>query len=709
MLSPAVLKSEIMKNLGRPPSISAQDRLLDLLTTQFDDVPQAYALFADFLQHNSYSRCLCLKLLGVAQAADAPWEIRRLAVLMLEHQILKIHTSNLDEIAFLLAQLNLKKAATLKGAIVSSVLKEGYSTTNPGHFIPEFRSRLQRLKRVHAKIRGWRTSEDGVRDFIDLSRRDCKLSLARYLFTAEEVVNEILRQILVSDGAKDVDTLQPVYVDSEAERAINLLPDFEASILRRLCASSRIYWVSEFTSAELNSLVEYPITTVALAIKPPGSNVEFEIKRAGRKSPLSLNIVNARDGYEVAPSHRLDGGNMQWLLRHEAKAAAQFGLIYRLVHGVEAPLPNYISRSTIYSVPVNGTQAQTLIYFTEPRIFGERFVEMRQAMADVVAAFRAEGYVNLPDLTGDLGLTAQFIATVSPAQAILNGTSSFRLDRLAVYLSSEGARRYFEEGLNTAYSKHDARRLADDVLEEILGVYHSPDVRYQSYKQYLAAAYAVPENRAKADSVYLSLLQEIGKVWGTLLGVRGYTRGESFVGRNVGLRSVWDAGQWQVKIIFMDHDSLVVPGLRDKDFNAQDTLPGMILDETYLWGRPGSVLGAVGCLRDIYRISDDLYEQGQALAKIAAKKAYKKTQHQLSSDPQLRELFEDLFVERLLDWDKLVKSYLRIKPATAASSRWKAKQRELLAEKTYEGHEFDAHMEAIEKNRAFLERHSFLF
>jgi hypothetical protein len=317
--------------------------------------------------------------------------------------------------------------------------------------------------------------------------------------------------------------------------------------------------------------------------------------------------------------------------------------------------------------------------------------------------------VSLPELPGDLGLTAQFISTVSPAQAILNGTSSFRLDRLAVYVSNDGAQKYFEGGLNTGYSKHDGRRLADSVLEEILGVYHSPDVRYQSHKQYLEAAYAVPENRATADSVYLSLLQEIGKVWGTLLGVRGYTRGESFVARNVGLRSVWDGGQWKVRIIFMDHDSLVVPGLRDKDFYGQDTLPGMMLDETYLWGRPGSILGTVGHLRAIYRISDELYEQGQGLAKFALKKAYKKTQRQLTSDPGLRELFEDLFVDRLLDWDKLVKGYLRIKPDNAANSKWKARQRELLAEKTYEGHEFDAHMTAIENNKAFLERHSFLF
>ena len=77
--------------------------------------------------------------------------------------------------------------------------------------------------------------------------------------------------------------------------------------------------------------------------------------------------------------------------------------------------------------------------------------------------------------------------------------------------------------------------------EEILGAYHSPDVKYYSYRQYLTAAFAVTSNRARADGYYLSFLQQIARFWGTLLAVRGFTRGESFVARNVGLKSVWAA------------------------------------------------------------------------------------------------------------------------------------------------------------------------
>jgi len=118
-----------MKDLGRPASISGQDRLLSFLTTQFDHVSQAYGLCDELLRHKTYSKCLCLKLLTAAQQrTGTAWNIRRLAVLMLEHQILKIHPENLDDFDFLLTRLNLKEAAGLNAGMVSSVLKEGYST-----------------------------------------------------------------------------------------------------------------------------------------------------------------------------------------------------------------------------------------------------------------------------------------------------------------------------------------------------------------------------------------------------------------------------------------------------------------------------------------------------------------------------------------------------------------------------------------------------
>src|SRR5437763_8438712 len=251
------------------------------------------------------------------------------------------------------------------------------------------------------------------------SRRACKPSLALYRSRPGEVVAQILRQLKVAEGVRDLDTSRPSYVDNEVKRAINVLPDFEAEILKRLSETSNIYWVSEATSSEINSLVEYPLTTVVLVVKPPGSDIEFEIKRVGRRGPNPLSVVYARDGYTVPPSHRLDGGSMLWLLRYEAKVALRLSIIYRLAHGTEAPMSFYVATSNISSVPIRNSEVPILSYFTESSNFGKGFREMRVAMKESVAAFKGEGYTNLPVPPGDLGLTAQFIAQAAPAQTIL--------------------------------------------------------------------------------------------------------------------------------------------------------------------------------------------------------------------------------------------------------------------------------------------------
>jgi hypothetical protein len=702
-----------MKHPRRPSRISRQNRLFNLFKTEFSDVRRAYEMFDEFLRQKTYNDDFCLKLLAIAKRKDeASWDLRRLAVLMLEHQALKIPPNQLDDFELLFTRLDLMSAPGINKAIVRSVLKEGYSATDLRDFIPEFRRKLERMNYVHGKIKGRRTSDIALRNFIEISRLECKLSLTRYLFTAEEVADRILKHLQITDGMKDVDRTQPAFVGDQLSDALSRLPDFEARIVERLSESSDIYWVSENTSAEINSLVEYPLTTVVVVVKLPGSNIELELKRVGRKGKNSLNVVYARNGYTVSPSHRLDGGCMRWLLRFEANAASRFAFIYRGVHGTVAPMASYISRSTIFSIPVGKTRVQTFPYFTEPQLFGDGFQAMRVAMRESVDAFREEGSSQVPQLRGELGLTAQFISQVAPAQAILSGTTSFRLDKVAAYLSNDGPRLYFEEGLGVKYSRHDARRFADSILQEILGVYQPPTTRYQSHNQYIKAAYGVAENRGRADQIYLSLMKQIAKFWGTLLAVRGYSRGESFVGRNAGLKSVWEAGQWQVRIIFMDHDALVIPGPQDKNFLAQNALPEMALDERYIWGGTNAAQFAtseVGYLRNIYRVAEDVGKKGEVLANQNLRSAYKKTRSALSSKLKLRALFNEQFVRRLPDWDTFVSGYLQLNGNESATTSWKKQIKKTLAANGYRDDSFENFEKAINKNREFLERYRRLF
>lgn len=654
----------------------------------------------------SQNKDVCLKLINFAKQASIPWEARRFATLLAEHQILKLRAGDLEAFDAIFVALNLKQPG-IERAVSASVLKEGYSTTDLRGFIIEFQRRLSRLDRVHRKMHGKKSHDAEVREFVQLARRECKLTLARYLFTPEEIVERVLKQVRVSEGVKDIDVARPRYVDAELAHALKRLPDFEARILQLLSQSAKIYWVNDATSSEINSLVEYPLTTVVLVIKPPGSHYEFELKRAGRRGN-PLGVVFTRGGNRVPASHRLDGGSMQWLLRYEATQASRLNFMYRLIHGTDAPLPGYISRNTIYAVPANGSQAPSFRYFTDPRVFGEAgFRQMRVAMKDAVDQLKKEEGEYLPPLPGDMALTSEFLSHVAPSQAILCGTSSFRLDKLSTYLSADGAETYFRDWFSVDYTNEDAKQFADELLDEVLGVYEPPDVAYDGYDNYVEAAFATPENRRRADKIFLSLVKQMAVFWGTLLGLRGHSRGESFVARNVGLRSVWEEGEWRVKLIFMDHDALSLPEMEHGHFFAQNALPGILLDERHIWGRANPALFAttlMGCLHKIYRTGAPLKRRATVLAQNEMRAAYKKTQQELSTNAKLRAFFSGVFLERMFDWDQFVSGYLN-----GRDRKWQAKMKAMFSEKGYDPDTYDYYAHAVDKYQGFFERNGFLF
>jgi len=665
------------------------------------------ALLDEFLGQRTFRKSFCGKLLDIARERRVAWETRCLAVLMLEHLVFKLRPEKLEAFDYLFAELKLK-APGVEHKLSAAVLKEGYSTTELRTFIQEFQRRLARLGRVHQKIRGRKTSEAALSEFVDVSRSECKLTLARYLFTPEEVVDRIVRQIRITDGVKDLEINEARYIDAERERAISGLPNYEAAILRRLCEGPKIYWVSDATSSRINSVVEYPLTTVVLVIKPPGSELEFELKRAGRKGNNSFTVVFRRPGFRVAPSHRLDGGSMQWLLRYEARSAAKLRSIYRLVHGREASVPGYVARNTIFSIPSRVGPVAGFRYFSDPQVFGDQnYQQMRSAMKDVVAALINEEGENLPAVPGDMGLAAEFLSHVQPAQAILSGTSSFRVDKIGVYLSARGAERYFKECLQHDYTAAEAKQFADALLEEVLGVYDPPGVEYNDYGQYVDAALRVDSNRARADEIFLNLVRQIAELWGTMLGARGHSRGESLVARNVGLKSVWERGEWRVKLIFMDHDALSFPDLENGHYYAQTAMPAVLLDERHAWGRANPALfpeSLVGYLLSIYRIGSEIETRAVSLAEEGLKAAYRKTQQAILNDVRLHAFFSDVFRSRLLDWDEFARGYLN-----GRSAKWEKKMRKLFAEKGYEADAFEYYTEAAEKGRGFLERNRFLY
>ena len=435
------------------------------------------------------------------------------------------------------------------------------------------------------------------------------------------------------------------------------LPEYEGAILRLLQSTPTAYWVADATPSKLNSLVEFPVGTVVLVVKPPGSHHEFEIKRVGRRGDHPLSVRS-----HVPASHRLDGGSMISALQWDARETAALGHLYRLIHGEPAPISRIVQILGKSRVPGHERECDRPIaeYLIHPEVYGAGYDAMRKAMAIVVECFRQERGDVVPPIPGDYGLTAQFLALAGPAQAIVCGSSSFRLDLVANYLSADGPEAYFRQGLRTEYQPPDAKRLADDVLDEALGVYHPPGVRYQDHAQYVAAALATPRNRARANAVYRSLLEQIGTMWGTLLGLRGYSFGESFVARNVGLRTVWSRGEWLVRLVFQDHDNLVVPDESQEEFWPVKAMHPTMLDDWYIQGCDGNVNPGIvwNALERIYRPDAALRESGRRRLRAAIKRAYTKTQAAMQSDPRVRARFHKRFIERLRDWDAVARIYL---------------------------------------------------
>ena len=685
----------------------------DGLAAEFEDTAAAFELFEEFLRHESYSREFALSLLARARRdSGLRWETRRLAVLMLENQLLKLAPDDTGEWHLFLTRLGLKSSN--EAGVRPFVLKEGFSTTEPRGFIKELCRRLARLERVHSAADARAASRDALLDFARLSRRECKLTLARYLFTPEEVVQRILALTKTSKGVADINPFEPLYIAEEATHALTTgLPDFEAAILRGLCETARVFWVSDATSSELNSLAEYPLTTVVLVVKPPGSCIEFEFKRAGRRGAHPLGVAFRRaNGDAVPPSHRLDGGSGQEGLRYEANSAARMSRVFRLSHGVEPPIPQYISRVSTYYVPAAGGEVNTLDYFSDPELFGEGFREMRGAMDEAVAAFAREYGANLSEAPGVVGRTMQFFTYATPGQAVLAGTSSFRLDRLATYLSHDGAEGYFKEGLKIEYTPRDAQRLADELLEEVLCVYNPPRVPFRSYRQYVGAAFRVAENRARADQNYLSVLRQVGTFWGTLFAIRGHSMGESFVARNVGLRSVWERGRWHLRVIFMDHDNLQTNECTPRDFQAVGILKSLSADEIFIWGGPDDDSrgnNEMRALNAIYRPGAELVSKGKRQFRDAARAGYRATHAALEREPGLRPLFDEAFLKRIRDWDAVIAGYLRARVRAGGLDAWREESRDVLRRKGYEVKLVRSLLLAVETYGDFLKRYSYLF
>ncbi len=205
-------------------------------------------------------------------------------------------------------------------------------------------------------------------------------------------------------------------------------------------------------------------------------------------------------------------------------------------------------------------------------------------------------------------------------------------------------------------------------------------------------------------------MRQVGECWGTLLGVRGYSDGESFVLRNVGLKSGWQDGEWRVRIIFMDHDDLAIAGKELLYFWPLRAVPGMMRDQVHIFGGPlaGSIVpGEIGTLGRIYRIGGELAAIVLQTMKDATKAAYDKTLAAFAASEDLRNLFLPDFVAQLDDLDKLAAGFLEA--GKAGEESWKLEASAYLRARGYPESLVADYLKAIPHFRRFFENTAFLY
>jgi hypothetical protein len=362
----------------------------------------------------------------------------------------------------------------------------------------------------------------------------------------------------------------------------------------------------------------------------------------------------------------------------------------------------------VYKVPTpQGDNEYLHQYFTQPERFGKDYQRMRKEMLRAIRAFSSEKGVKPLNMSTELGQTAEFLKLISPKQSILIHTTSFRLDKLARYLSPDGDRVYFQQGLKVDFSLGDAQLFADKLLDEILGVYLSPTEPCNSYQDYIEAVFAIPENRQQANYQYIEVLQQFGKLWGTLLAFRGHSHGESFVARNIGLKSVWSEGQWRVQLYSMDHDCKQMG-----KFDPKVVVKSMMQDIDHIFGRiEGNVRikGSIPYLGDIYRVSPQLKQEGWRRFEQSTLEAYRKTQAAILQNSDIQDYFNSDFVTHLKDWDHALIVFLQNLENHSKPSAWKVELRQWLDEQGYSQQEIKEFISTMKKHVQWLPRLSFLY
>src|ERR1043165_6673466 len=661
-----------------PPGSSQSPPLAGVFrhTEGGDAAARAAAIVARLSAEADYDRAFASELAAIARgAARSSWELRRVACLALECELLRI-----DDAADLASFLRNLRLLTRSGKRVQRrVVEEGFTTTEIAGFAAELRARVLRFEWIHAGLT--RRDERAAADFLAHARHECFLTLGRYCLRPREVVREIVARVRRTRGVPYHGAVN-AFCRGEMRGGLEMLPRYERAIVELLMREPVVYWVADATPSEINALIEFPLGTVAMVVKPPGSDVEIEIKRTGTRGPRAVDCIFKKPGAAapLTPLHHYYGGSFGRLLRWELGQGSTLARLWRGAYGGEAPTSRIVHVKTVIDVPGPRGDVSLVSYFGRASGYGDGYAEMRAAMAAAVPRLESLRLPMPANDPGGFGLTGKWIAATAPEQALGGNTSSFRVDRLAAYLGVDGLSAYFD------LPPDGARRFADMLLSEVLAEYAPPPVEYRTWAGYLDAAFAVPENRRAADAAYVDALRQLGDYYGFFCSVRASSGGGPFVRGNLGLRRVFREGAWRTQTIFMDHDAVVLTG-RDYSYcDAEDFLDRTFFDLTHMAG--GTVRtytrGTVGALKAIYRVGESVAAEGLRALKTAFRARYEAGYQALVRDESLQRLFRKDFATGLRDWDELLRHFLAARRENVPLKNWRRSAGRLLRKRGYD-------------------------
>jgi hypothetical protein len=206
--------------------------------------------------------------------------------------------------------------------------------------------------------------------------------------------------------------------------------------------------------------------------------------------------------------------------------------------------------------------------------------------------------------------------------------------------------------------------------------------------------------------LFLELNAEAGRFWGTLVALKGYSNGESLVGRNVGLKSVWERGDWRVRIIFLDHDQLRVPS---DGFSPRDVLRGWRRDAAHILGEPGQGRKCVSdWLAIIYRVDSAIAKRGRKELFHAAIDAARLTRDRLANDPAVRAYFQPDCLTDASDWEAGAAAFIRARRCGRSVKAAIMAGRKLLANRGRQADFIARSMDAVEQFAELLAEHGTL-